>query len=333
MVRTLHPNLQREPSVKRFAELHMKRVSRAYAVLSDVERRRRYDAELASGGATAPAPVLPVAHKRTRGRSRARAWITLGWMICAFAGIIGIGWYMSQQSTAPPAPSEVRAAPGAPAAGSALATAPSAASPNAEVPSATVPSAAPPAPATPTTAPLSTPLPGSAQAAEPGDLDSLRSELAAAKADRDRALGQVVLQKKELDFLANRILSAPTAQKRFGGVWILPKTGAAASNSSFAPVAADLIVAEAGGTLEGRYRARYPTMGRPEPTVVRFYFEGKAQGSVANSAWNSDGGASGDVQLRLVSENSLELVWSATELGKEAGPGSGTVLLVRRREP
>jgi DnaJ-class molecular chaperone len=70
LVRLLHPDMQNAPSLKRFAEFQMKRVSRAYAVLSDRERRLRYDADLARGGGD---PDTPGALKRRAGRWRARA--------------------------------------------------------------------------------------------------------------------------------------------------------------------------------------------------------------------------------------------------------------------
>lgn len=329
LVRTLHPNLQHEPSLKRYAEVQMKRISRAYAVLSDDQRRRRYDAD----SALAFEPPTPASSRRNAGRSRARAWITLGWLICAFAGSIGIGWYMSQQSGAPPAPSEVKAAPAArvvtPAVQAPAVPVSSAAAQSAQEQPGSASTAAPPL----TGAPPGSLQPGSVQASDPADLSSLPTELAAAKAERDRALFQIELKNKELDFLTNRIIAAPKAQKGFGGVWVLPKSSGVLPNSSYAPASADLIVTENAGLLEGRFRARYPTMGRTEPTIVHFYFEGKPETNVANLNWTGDGGAKGDIQLRLISQNSLELVWSATEMGREAGPGSGTVLLLRKREP
>ena len=89
LLRLLHPDQQDTPSLKRFADFQMKRVSRAYAVLADRERRVRYDAELARGGGD---PDTAMAVKRRAGRWRARALITIGWLICAFAGVVGIGW-------------------------------------------------------------------------------------------------------------------------------------------------------------------------------------------------------------------------------------------------
>ncbi|MBZ5593942.1 MAG: J domain-containing protein [Acidobacteriia bacterium] len=303
LVRLLHPDLQHEPALKRYAENQMQRVSRAYAVLSDTERRRRYDASLAGGGEK---PAEPAASKRSVGRWRARALITLGWLICAFAGIVGIGWYFSQQAGESAEPAQVNAAPLAPAATRA--------------------------------APVSNPAPPAADTTDKTlDPDALRSDLASAKVARDRALNQTVLQAKELDFLTNRILNPaqrPIAgSSRFSGVWVLPPSKVASVTSAFTPESVDLIMAARQGALEGRYRARYPSMGVPEPPMVHFYFEGKCQDDTANAAWNGEGGSKGEIQLKLTSDNALQLVWSVTDPGNQTGPATGTVALVRKREP
>ena len=305
LVRVLHPDLQRDLAMKRYAESQMQRVSRAYAVLSDPERRRLYDASLAPNGVEQSEE--PAALKRTKGRWRARALITIGWLICAFAGVVGIGWYFSQQAAEPSGPTQVNAAPMSPAT-------------NTRAPAA--PNPAPPA----------------ADAADTNsDLDTLRSELASAKVARDHALDQTVLQAKELDFLTNRILNGPqwplTGSRRFWGVWVAPQSKFTPVPSAFTPESVDLIMAERDGLLQGRYRARYPGMGLPEPPMVRFYFEGKCQDDMANASWTAEGGSRGEIQLKLTSDNTLQLVWSVTEPASQTGPATGTVALVRKREP
>lgn len=293
LVRLLHPDLSSEPSLKRFSENQLKRVSRAYAVLSDPDRRQGYDAQLA--GAGDPDPDAPVTVKRSAGRSRARAWITLGWLICAFAGIVGIGWYVSQQSSGPADPAQVSAAPNPPA------------------------------------APAASPDSGDKTA----DLDSLRSDLASAKAERERALEETVLQAKELDFLTSRFLAGRSAEgsNRLSGVWVLPSPKTVAAASAFTPEAVDLIISAQQDTVQGRFRARYPGMGAPDPPMVRYYFEGKLEEGVANAVWSGEDGSKGEIQLKLSSDNTLQLVWSTTQTGKQSGPDSGTLALVRRTGP
>lgn len=302
LVRLLHPDLSSEPSLKRFSENQLKRVSRAYAVLSDPARRRRYDAELGGlheANSEDEEPDEPALEKRSVGRSRARAWITLGWLICAFAGIIGIGWYVSQQAGEPSPPVQVNAAPNPPA--------------------------GTPAAAQPSAAASDTPD-------KSADPDSLRSELAATKTDRDRALEETVLQAKELDFLTGRVLNGRTAPGagRLSGVWVLPVAKVPAAASAFTPESVDLILSAQQDSLQGRFRARYPGMGAPDPPMVRFYLEGKIQEDVANASWVGEDGSKGEIQLKLASDNALQLVWSTTQLGKQSGPDSGTLALVRK---
>ncbi|PYT23129.1 MAG: hypothetical protein DMG57_33055 [Acidobacteria bacterium] len=80
LVRLLHPDSHRDKNLKRFSELQMKRVSRAYAVLSDVERRKLYNAQLEEN----PAPDEDEAPARPRRKTiSAHALITWGWLICA----------------------------------------------------------------------------------------------------------------------------------------------------------------------------------------------------------------------------------------------------------
>ncbi len=307
LVELLQPDLQREPSLKRFAENQKKRASRAFAVLSDPERRARYDAQMAEAGGAdgeADAPTRP--HRRS---IPVRGIITLGWLICAFAGAIGIGWYVSEQSSASPVPAQTSAAP----------------------PVRIVPAEAA-AEASPAAQPISSPLtPVEDKSAE---LDAVRSELAAAKAERDRAFQQLTLQNKELDFLSSRIAAVPQPVRagcaRFSGVWVLPKPKVTPVSSAYTPQAVDLVISEREGGIQGRYRARYPGMGTVEAPVVHFYFEGKCQDETVNAVWNADGGK-GEIQLRLTADR-LQLVWTLPEAGISRGPTSGTLLLVRRRE-
>ena len=302
LVRLLHPDSQRDPTLRRFAENQMKRVSRAHAVLSDPERRLRYDRTLTNNGGEETPPRTDA--KRSVGRWRARALITIGWLICAFAGVVGIGWYFSQPAAVPLQRAQASAPPVSPA-------------------------------ATPV-APAAIPAEPPADSAETSpDLEALRSELAAAKLARDRALDQTVLQAKELDFLTSRLLSAPHEPSfgpgRFSGIWVLPPSRPTPTASAYTPHSVDLIMSEHQGSLEGRYRARYPGMGVPEPPMVRFYFQGACQNEMANATFSGDGGSKGEIQLRLTSDNTLQLVWSLTDPGSQTGPASGTLALVRKQ--
>jgi hypothetical protein len=103
-------------------------------------------------------------------------------------------------------------------------------------------------------------------------------------------------------------------------------------SSVFTPESVDLIVSGQAGRIQGRYRALYPGMGATEPPMVRFYFEGTCNNDVANASWTSDDGSKGEIQLKLASDNALQLVWSATDAATQTGPATGTVALVRKHD-
>src|SRR5882762_5103340 len=244
----------------------------------------------------------------------AHALITWGWLICAFAGIIGIGWFVSQQSVSvSQVPSNVIAAPVPSTPHGGVQTLPATAQQSA-----------------------STTNEANSQAM---DQDPAQSELRDVKSARDRALEKAALENKEIEFLTSHILSSPrpvasgvaAETSGFSGVWILSKPKEANAVTAFIPTSMDIVLGEERGILRGRFRSYYPATGRPDPVSVHFYFEGQAQGNIANLNWTSADGAKGEIQLKLASENALQLVWSATELGTESGPSSGTALLVRKR--
>jgi hypothetical protein len=66
--------------------------------------------------------------------------------------------------------------------------------------------------------------------------------------------------------------------------------------------------------------------------MVRFYFEGTCSKDIANAAWTSDDGSKGEIQLKLASDNALQLVWSVTDAASQTGPSTGTMALVRKRD-
>ena len=309
LVRLLHPDQQDTPNLKRFADFQMKRVSRAYAVLADRERRVRYDGELARGGGD---PDTAMAVKRRAGRWRARALITIGWLICAFAGVVGIGWYVSQQTVASRDTEQIPPAANATPSTPIVTTRVAAAGPGPQAPAADG---------------------ASDRAVDP---DPVNPEIAAAKVERDQALERTIHQAKELDFLTSLILAAPPRtpvnSSRFSGVWVLPRPKVEAVSSAFTPESVDLIVSTQGGRIQGRYRALYPGMGAAEPPMVRFFFEGTCNNDTANAAWTSDDGSKGEIQLKLATGNALQLVWSVTDAASQTGPATGTIALVRKRE-
>jgi hypothetical protein len=95
----------------------------------------------------------------------------------------------------------------------------------------------------------------------------------------------------------------------------------------------EVVIVEQSGTLRGRYRARYRVPDRPISAEVAFRFEGRYDTGTAELPWTGAGGAKGDLKLKLISRDKVELSWIATALGSQMGLASGTAVLTRRQEP
>ncbi len=129
---------------------------------------------------------------------------------------------------------------------------------------------------------------------------------------------------------------APAGPERrtFSGTWFHARPKAEASESAFyPPVFIETVIVEEGARLRGRYRARYQVADRAISPEVAFRFEATVGSDAVDFAWSGTGGAKGEGSLRLVGENSMEVKWTALELGTQMGLASGTALLIRRQEP
>ena len=332
LARLLHPDQQAEEHMRRLAEAQMKRLNGIYGILSDPVKRREYDLTLGERAA-------PVREGRV---ARWRRWlqgapgdvrVALGLAgLTLVAG--GLYWILTADSKArPPAVAATWAPPPAVA------------------------------------APLVAPEP---KAANPltKELEHLRRRALALEAERDAVRAQLARMRAGA-YVASRPgprsavtlpeppavadpkpleavnppglpvgpLSAPpaaaarTGAARFAGNWFYaPARMAPAAKALYPPEYIEVSIAEEGGVLKGRYYGRYRVTDRAISPEVRFYFEGRAQQQQAVLEWQGGGGARGEVLLKLVGENSLEVTWSASELGNPPGLAAGTAVLVRRIE-
>jgi hypothetical protein len=122
--------------------------------------------------------------------------------------------------------------------------------------------------------------------------------------------------------------------KGFAGRWYYLKPRAARTAPGlYPPEYIEAVIAETAGKLRGRYHARYAVTDRAISPEVSFQFAGEGGEEAASLNWTGEGGARGEVQLRLVSRDSLEVKWFATEFGRNPGLSSGAAVLVRRQEP
>jgi hypothetical protein len=114
------------------------------------------------------------------------------------------------------------------------------------------------------------------------------------------------------------------------GTWLyVPPRVPGRQGLVYPPEYIELRIIEEPGALFGRYRARYRVTDRALWPEVNFEFDGKPE--QATFGWRGAGGARGEVQLKRVGPDRLEVTWWASELGQRLGLASGTAVLVRER--
>jgi len=125
---------------------------------------------------------------------------------------------------------------------------------------------------------------------------------------------------------------ALVANPNLPGVWLLASSHRSGNEGLYPAEFIELRMVESAGTLRGSYRARYRVVDRTISPVVAFQFEGPAERDKVSMSWKSPDGSRGDVQLRLISPDSLDVRWVANQLGQQLGLVSGTATLTRKMD-
>jgi hypothetical protein len=306
LVRLLHPDQQTDPALKRTAETQMRRINRAYAVLADPDRRRQYDTD-AKAPPERPAPLVI----RTPSAVVVRTQLQNGLILWIVAAIVSLGvlfWLSTQAQSQQSRRNESRIVP------------------------------AEPAPVDPRQSPpLPKPLPLEPQAAP----QSARSYVSPAPqhVPEVRPLPQVQPvappPPSGPPTFASPQLPVPEPahvfQRRFAGFWAYPhEKNFQRQTGQYPPQFIEASISEQDGAIHGKYRARYYVSDRPISPNVNFEFEGKPEGGVAKLPWHGEGGSQGQLEIRLLSGDEMELIWHATDFGQVLGLASGTAVLMRR---
>jgi curved DNA-binding protein CbpA len=354
VARLLHPDVQTDPVLKESAEAQMKRINHLYGILSDPRRRRLYDQELASP-AERPAPIFiqaaPPPDRFDRGNYGTLVWLAAT-AVCATFVI----WLATRESSSSPAVYPLPASGGQ--ASGAQAPAASTSRPSTSRPGTRAAATVPPPAA----------IPEKAKAVEQRDdeLAALRGQLLAANTDRARlekqmAARDAVRRAPNPVNLTPEPLAAPQPAPEIPLPAVLPPVAAAPapartepppviapgarwagswayhqartemqSKALFPPEFIEAVITEDKGRIRGQYHARFKVADANISPDVDFRFEGKIAGPAGSLSWTGTGGAKGEVQLRLISGTTLEIVWSATQLGKSMGLASGTAVLDRK---
>jgi len=339
LARLLHPDQQTDPQLKEIAERQMRKVNHIYSVLSDPEKRRRYDAVL-FGGYGGPTIVFSPGSRTNLAKLVGR----LGWVGAIVVALIALGWLSTDSPAAhPPAVPERSAASGPSAprdSGSAMqgeeiaqlradlkaarverdiayreisrlrgSSPPAASGPVEEADAA-------PSPARPLTAtamtelPVTTTAPPQSAAGTPG-----------------AGHGTVPAEK------SSTLRPSMPAARLFAGFWFFMKSTPQQRNKGvelYPPEFIEATISEQNGVVHGKYRSRYRIVDRAISPDVTFEFSGTPNGTSLTCPWTGPGGSRGDLILRVTAENALKVDWTATELGSTQGLVSGTATLTRR---
>ena len=321
LARLLHPDQQRDEELRRLAEVQMRRLNFIHAVLADPARRSQYDASLLQAPfATNAAPAgrlgwkLPLAG---RDLGLLAAGVALGSLLWLAPG---------RPFNRAPAPDLSRRVAGQPA-------------PAAQRPTKPQPK-------------------DSARA--PAKLVEGRRRLEMARAERDAAVAEPAdagapdvepVSASPVRTVEPLSLPPPAAvagvptpaavspvpseqASNFVGTWVYVRPRVSPSQLPMYPAEyVEAVIVEQSGILRGRYRARYRVPDRLISAEVAFRFEGRHSAGTAEVPWMGAGGAKGDLKLKLVSRDKVELSWIATQLGSLMGLDSGTAVLTRRQEP
>jgi hypothetical protein len=321
LARLLHPDQQQDEELRRLAEVQMKRLNFIHDVLTDPVRRSQYDASLLPASF-----VTDVGPAGRLGGKLPLAGRDLG-LLAAGVALGSLFWLLPEKpSNTATAPDLARTAAGQP-----------------------VPAAQRPAEARP-----------KESARVPAELSEARRRLEAVRAERDAALTELAgagasavepayappiravepLSLPPPGAVADvpppaSISPAPSERgSDFGGTWVYVRPRNSPSQlSMYLAEYVEAVIVEQSGILRGRYRARYSVPDRPISAEVAFRFEGRHNPGTAEVPWTGAGGAKGDLKLRLISRDKVELSWIATELGSQMGLASGSAVLTRRQEP
>ncbi len=332
-VRLLHPDQHTDPQLKEIAEKQMRKLNRIHAVLSDPESRRRYDEALDTD--FAPPIILNALNFPSPGVRRFGA--TLAWITAIFVSAGLLIWLASDNT------------PGV-------------------FSRAADPSLAPAASSPPVSASSGRPKVDRAGAAQ---ISQLQSDLRSALGERDAAIQELnklrgspesrprqiaqptqpvegteprlALTMTELPSASKLPVSANSAlpridrpaNRQLAGFWFYAKPPDGQTNKNqalYPPEYIEATITEEGGAIHGRYRSRFLIVDRAISPDVNFTFTGTPNGSQCNCQWTGAAGARGDLTLKLTSENSMRIDWTANELGTVQGLSSGTAVLTRRIE-
>lgn len=295
LARLLHPDQCQDLQLRGLAEIQMKRLNQLFAVLSDPEARRRYDASLGGGA--------PRVRCRRIDRNMAR------WTALATAALALGAWvfYSPVPDVRRPANS---AAPEIARGGKAATV---------------VPAAPAEAQRQPGPAPARTRL---VRQPEP----EIIPDASAAPVLIEPPTVEYVHPPQSILPFPVSLPTPPAPPRCLAGNWFyVPSVSHPAGRGLYAPEYIELRIREDAGTLRGSYRARYKVTDQAISPVAAFEFESPAKLPSAHLPWAASGGANGEIALKLLSGDLLEVKWRAYRLSDDFFFTAGQATLVREQ--
>jgi DnaJ domain len=335
LARLLHPDLIQDQELRRVAERQLQRLNVIYSILLDPDRRRSYDSQLIAK----PRSVQEMALRRAT-----RRWVQ--WRAPLSWGLLSLGigfqtafWWAESHPADPPVLPAERTQTGPLV--------------------------------RPRTAATAAPQPTTSASREDlerlaAETRELRRVLNQVVLERDAAVARFTALRSAPAIPAVSIPAPPPkspasvegaddqrpptaagssgpaaadteparlTRPNLSGTWIYSAPGGRTSPSDRYPAEyIELLLADRDTLLWGRYRARYKVPDRALSPEVEFFFEGSKADQDRRFTWRGNGGAAGEVHLKLLSENTLSLDWFTSRLGPNLTLGSGTAVLVRRRQ-
>jgi DnaJ domain len=113
------------------------------------------------------------------------------------------------------------------------------------------------------------------------------------------------------------------------GKWLYVPRHDDTKKGMYPPEYIEMRITRQAGLLKGRYHATYKVSDRPISSEVNFQFEGRQGNPVALLPWFSSNGSRGELRLKRISDDSLEVNWITTSFGNVNTLASGTAILYR----
>ncbi len=357
LVRVLHPDQQQDLDMRRLSELQLRRLNHLYQVLSDPEQRRIYDLGLqqylpALRHNGSPHDMrqevawsdISRVRLRLRIKPGAVVWILIG-MIALGSAIFWIRWPEPAQPSrqareqsqtvdlaATPATGSngtpvrtVTARPASPASEPAQKREPAYESSRHDRKGHTV---------------LSVPERSTAGPVQAAALRTPQNENPLPAATRPRTESPEVaaivptvpaVAPKNADPPPPPILKAQSVS--VSGKWLYVPRTEDGKTSLYPPEYIELRINNRAGFLRGKYYGKYRVSDRAISSEINFQFEGRQGDAVSILPWTGNNGSKGEMRLKRLTNESIEVNWITTTFGQTNTLASGTAVLYRSDPP